>query len=71
MLSALKRLRLLPPLAIWLSAIICRRLGLGLAATVVALLGMTFLPLNLGIYSLGNVDHHFAEQLLKALEGGK
>ena len=52
------------PLAVWLTAVICRRIGLGLAATVVAMLTLAFLPLNLGLYSLGNVDHHFAEQLM-------
>ena len=52
------------PLAIWLTAVICRRLGLGLAATLVAMLAMALLPLNLDMYSVGSVDHHFAEQLL-------
>jgi hypothetical protein len=43
---------------------ICRSLRLSLPSTGLALLGTALFPLNQQIYSIGNIDHHFAEHLL-------
>ena len=51
------------PIAILLMLSICRSLNLTLPATVLALLATAFFPLNQSLYSLGNIDHHFAEHL--------
>lgn len=50
-------------LAVLLVALVCRRLRLSTGTTLVALLGLLLLPLNLRTYSLGSIDHHWAEQL--------
>lgn len=52
------------PLCLALVALVCRQLRLSLTATAIALLATALLPLNRGLYGTGNVDHHFAEQLI-------
>jgi hypothetical protein len=52
------------PFAIALVVLICRRLGLGILPTLIAVLFTAFFPLNQSIYAVGAVDHHFAEHLL-------
>ena len=42
---------------------ICRQLGLRPALTLLAMLATAFFPLNQSIYSVGNIDHHYAEHL--------
>jgi hypothetical protein len=51
------------PIAILLMLSICRSLNLSTPATMLALLATAFFPLNQSLYSLGNIDHHFAEHL--------
>ena len=51
------------PIAILLMLSISRSLNLTTPATILALLATAFFPLNQGLYSLGNIDHHFAEHL--------
>lgn len=51
------------PLAALLVLSICRSLDLPPALTLFAMLGTVLFPLNVAIYSVGNVDHHFAEHL--------
>ena len=51
------------PLALALTMFVCRRLALGLSTTAVALAFTAFLPLNFDLYGVGNLDHHFAEEL--------
>jgi len=50
-------------LAISVVMVLCRRLGLSLSATLLALLATAFFPLNQATFELGNFHHHFAEQL--------
>src|SRR4051812_39343494 len=42
---------------------ICRSLSFTAWATLLALLATAFFPLNQAIYSVGNIDHHYAEHL--------
>jgi hypothetical protein len=51
------------PLAALLMLSICRSLRLPPALTLIAMLGTVLFPLNAAIYSIGNIDHHFAEHL--------
>lgn len=52
------------PACIALIIAICRQLRLSLAGTTVAVLATALFPLNSGLYGVGNIDHHFAEQLV-------
>jgi hypothetical protein len=52
------------PLTLALVALGCRQLGVSLLGTAVALLATALLPLNHGLYGVGNIDHHFAEQMM-------
>jgi hypothetical protein len=52
------------PLTLALVLSVCRQLGLSVVATLLALLATALFPLNQGLYSVGNIDHHFAEHLL-------
>src|SRR5690606_3042172 len=64
----MQRLAYLPTLfvvvAIGLIVAIARQLGMSLTATALAALCFAALPLTQGIYAVGAVDHHFAENLL-------
>ena len=51
------------PVCIALVVVVCRQLGVGARGSFVAALATAFFPLNQGLYGIGNVDHHFAEQL--------
>jgi hypothetical protein len=52
------------PICIALVVVICHQLKVSLAGTAVAALATVFFPLNQGLYGIGNIDHHFAEQVL-------
>jgi asparagine N-glycosylation enzyme membrane subunit Stt3 len=52
------------PMCLALVALICRQLRISLAGTFVALLATALFPLNQGLYGVGDIDHHFAEQIL-------
>ncbi len=52
------------PLCIGLVVLISSQLRLSLTATGVAVLATVFFPLNQGLYGIGNIDHHFAEQII-------
>jgi hypothetical protein len=58
----------IPPIAFVLTMgvalALCRGLGLSVTGTFAALLCTAFFPLNQALYSVGNIDHHFAEHLL-------
>jgi hypothetical protein len=51
-------------LMLTLMLVICRQLGLSVAATALALFATALFPLNQALYAVGNIDHHFAEHLL-------
>ena len=51
------------PLALALMLSICRNLQLSVTATALAMLCTALFPLNQSLYGIGNIDHHFAEQL--------
>lgn len=51
------------PLALALMLSICRQLKVSVFGTLVAMLALVALPLNEGLYGVGHIDHHFAEQL--------
>jgi len=51
------------PLAIALIVLLCRRVGLGIPATLMAAVFTAFFPLNQTLYAVGAIDHHFAEHL--------
>jgi asparagine N-glycosylation enzyme membrane subunit Stt3 len=51
------------PVCLALVAAICRQLRLSVIATFLAMLATAALPLNQGLYGIGNIDHHFAEHL--------
>ncbi len=51
------------PLALALMLSICRQLGVSVFGTVVAMLALVALPLDQDLYGVGDIDHHFAEQL--------
>jgi len=51
------------PMCLALVLVVCRQLGLSLGATATALFATALFPLNERLYAVGNVDHHFAEQL--------
>ncbi len=51
------------PLALLLVLSICRSLAVSPGLTLLAMLGTAFFPLNQALYSLGNIDHHYAEHL--------
>ncbi|MBX5460025.1 MAG: hypothetical protein IRZ28_02950 [Steroidobacteraceae bacterium] len=52
------------PLTLALVLLICRQLNLTLTGTAVALLATALFGLNRGLYGVGSIDHHFAEQML-------
>ncbi|MEO8018548.1 MAG: hypothetical protein ABI769_12090 [Pseudomonadota bacterium] len=52
------------PLTLLVMIMLCRTLALSLPATALALAGTVLFPNNQGLYSIGNIDHHFAEHLL-------
>lgn len=51
------------PVCLAVVAVICRQLRLGVMATALAMLGMAVFPLNQALYGIGNIDHHYAENL--------
>ncbi len=55
-----------------LMMVICRQLGVGLFATLLATVATSFFPLNQNLYGIGNIDHHYVEHLfvLGSLAGG-
>jgi len=63
-MSALAQIPMLSfPIAIALIVLLCRRVGLGIPATLIAAVFTAFFPLNQTIYAVGAVDHHFTEHL--------
>jgi len=60
------------PVCIGLVGLICRQLRLGAMATTLAMFAMAVFPLNQTLYGIGNIDHHFAENLfvLSSLAAG-
>lgn len=52
------------PACIALVVLICRQLRVGMDGTAVAAVVTALLPLNHGLYGVGSIDHHFAEQLI-------
>jgi hypothetical protein len=52
------------PVMLLLVVAVCRSLRLSLPATGLALVATALFPLSQGLYSIGNIDHHFAEHLL-------
>jgi hypothetical protein len=57
----------IPPIAsaftIGIVLALCRGLRLSLAATAIAILCTALFPMSQGLYSIGNIDHHFAEHM--------
>jgi hypothetical protein len=51
------------PLTLLVMIFLCRSLSLGLPATALALAGTALFPTNQGLYSIGNIDHHYVEHL--------
>lgn len=51
------------PLGLALMLSICRQVEAGALGTFVTLIAMATLPLNQDLYGVGDIDHHFAEQL--------
>jgi hypothetical protein len=52
------------PLSLALMLVVCRQLGLGFSATLLAMLATAFFPFNQPLYGVGNIDHHFAEHMV-------
>jgi hypothetical protein len=51
------------PMCLALIATICRQLRLGTTATILGMFAMAVFPLNQMLYGIGNIDHHYAENL--------
>jgi hypothetical protein len=51
------------PVGLALLLWICRQQNVGAFGTFVVLAAAALLPLNLGLFGIGTIDHHFAEQL--------
>jgi hypothetical protein len=51
------------PVALLLVLGLCRGMRLSVPASALAMLATAFFPLNQALYGIGNIDHHFAEQL--------
>ncbi|MEJ0038796.1 MAG: hypothetical protein WDO68_22430 [Gammaproteobacteria bacterium] len=52
------------PLCLALVTLVCRQLRISLTGTAVALLATALIPMNRDLYGVGDVDHHFMEQMI-------